>query len=155
MNSHMALRATKVRPLAVFASLLALVTVVNALLVGCSSKSETPEANPPAANATSTPPAGATAGGDLGSQIYTERCVLCHGASGKGDGAAAAALNPKPRNHTDGSYMNSRTDEDLLTVIRGGKGNMPAWGTVLSEEQIQAVLKHVRSLAEPPYQGTH
>jgi mono/diheme cytochrome c family protein len=38
-------------------------------------------------------------------------------------------------------------------VIRGGKGNMPAWKDVLSEAEIQAVLKHVRSLAVPPHPG--
>ena len=47
------------------------------------------------------------------------------------------------------------TDEQLLDVIRHGKGAMPAWGNVLSEAEIQAVLKHVRSLAQPPYQGSH
>ena len=150
----MAVRAIKARPLAVLATLLAFATVVNALLVGCGSKAETPEATPPAANETS-PPAGTDAGGDLGAKVYADRCALCHGAGGKGDGADAAGLDPKPRNHTDGSYMNARADEELLTVIRTGKGNMPAWGTVLSEEEIQAALKHVRSLAEPPYQGTH
>jgi mono/diheme cytochrome c family protein len=62
-------------------------------------------------------------------------------------------LNPHPRNHTDGAYMNSRTDAELLEVIRHGKGAMPAWGSVLSEEEIQAVLKHVRSLAVPPYKS--
>jgi mono/diheme cytochrome c family protein len=31
---------------------------------------------------------------------------------------------------------------------------MPAWKTVLSDEEIHAVLKHVRSLAVPPYHGS-
>ena len=44
--------------------------------------------------------------------------------------------------------MNSRTDEQLLEVIRNGKGGMPAWGKILSDEEIHAVLKHVRSLAK-------
>jgi len=33
-------------------------------------------------------------------------------------------------------------------VIRNGKGGMPAWGSVLSEQEIAAVLKHVRALAK-------
>jgi len=45
----------------------------------------------------------------------------------KGDGAGAAGLDPKPRDHTDGAYMNARTDDQLLEVIKNGKGNMPAW----------------------------
>jgi mono/diheme cytochrome c family protein len=44
--------------------------------------------------------------------------------------------------------MKTRTDEDLLGVITNGKGGMPAWGAVLSEQEIAAVLKHVRSLAK-------
>jgi mono/diheme cytochrome c family protein len=31
---------------------------------------------------------------------------------------------------------------------------MPAWKAVLNDEEIKAVLKHVRSLAVPPYQGS-
>jgi len=47
--------------------------------------------------------------------------------------------------------MNSRTDDQLLEVIRNGKGAMPAWKSILTDEQIHAALKHVRSLAVPPY----
>ena len=50
--------------------------------------------------------------------------------------------------------MNTRTDEQLLEVIHNGKGAMPAWKGILTEEQMQAVLSHVRSLAVPPYPGT-
>jgi mono/diheme cytochrome c family protein len=49
--------------------------------------------------------------------------------------------------------MNARTDDELLGVIREGKGAMPAWKSVLSEEEIVAVLKHIRNLASPPYPG--
>jgi mono/diheme cytochrome c family protein len=79
--------------------------------------------------------------------------VLCHGTQGKGDGVGAAGLDPKPRNHTDGTYMNSRTNDQLLEVIRNGKGQMPAWGNVLSDAEIHAVLGHVRKLAQPTYSG--
>lgn len=132
-----------------------LAVTLYALLVGCGGKTtensasnSTPEtANTSAATTTPepTPPMDETA---LGNKVYAERCALCHGPEGKGDGTAAAGLNPKPRNHTDGSYMKTRTDEELLTVIRNGKGGMPAWGSVLSEQEIAAVLKHVRSLAK-------
>ena len=46
------------------------------------------------------------------------------------------------------------TDAELLAVLHNGKGAMPAWKGVLTEEQMQAVLKHVRSLAVPPYTPT-
>jgi len=90
----------------------------------------------------------------LGARVYAQRCALCHGPSGKGDGPAAAGLSPRPRNHTDGAYMNSRTDAQLLAVIHNGKGGMPSWRGILSEREIRAALVHVRSLAVPPYRGT-
>lgn len=93
------------------------------------------------------------ASGDPGARVYAQHCALCHGAGGKGDGPAAATLKTRPRNHTDGAYMNSRTDAQLLNSIRNGKGAMPAWKGSLSESEIQAVLGHVRSLAVPPYHG--
>jgi mono/diheme cytochrome c family protein len=52
--------------------------------------------------------------------VFAQRCVTCHGASGKGDGVGAAALNPKPRNYTDKEWQKSVTDETLKKIIVGG-----------------------------------
>jgi len=148
----------KARPLAPVALLLTLAAIVHALIVGCGGSQESGnQANTSSSSTTaaapSTQPApdtGAVAADPVaaGKLVYQARCVLCHGPEGKGDGPAAAALNPKPRNHTDGAYMNSRTDEELLAVIHNGKGGMPAWKSVLSEQEMQNVLKYVRTLAK-------
>ena len=51
-------------------------------------------------------------------------CITCHGKSGKGDGLAALALNPKPRNWTDPKWHASVTDEQIFKVIKlGGEKN--------------------------------
>jgi mono/diheme cytochrome c family protein len=47
-------------------------------------------------------------------------CSTCHGTSGKGDGAAGAALNPKPRNWTDAAWQKTVTDDHLYKVIKDG-----------------------------------
>ena len=86
----------------------------------------------------------------LGAKVFATRCELCHGPDGHGNGPGAAALNPKPRNYHDKAYMDSRTDAQLLEVIRNGKGSMPKWGAILSDAEIQAVLKHVRKLSQTP-----
>lgn len=52
--------------------------------------------------------------------IFTTRCGPCHGATGAGDGAAAAALNPRPRNFHEASWQSSVTDDQIERVIRGG-----------------------------------
>lgn len=154
----------KARPLALLGGLLVIAATTYALLVGCGGKSQ--ESSTSSSTESSTTPTETAAAptpnttvGDttgeaamdplvLGNKIYQERCALCHGPEGKGDGPAAAGLNPKPRNHTDATYMKTRTDDQLLEVIRHGKGGMPAWGGILNETEIHAVLKHVRTLAK-------
>ena len=86
----------------------------------------------------------------LGPKVFATRCALCHGPDGHGNGPGSAALNPKPRNFHDKAYMSTRTDAQLLEVIHKGKGAMPKWGGVLSEAEINAALKHIRSLGEKP-----
>jgi mono/diheme cytochrome c family protein len=150
------------RPL-LAAALLLVATSVTLLAAGCGGGSSSSTTSAPAGSSVPpagepTEPTGAPAGGDttaaaadLGARVFEQRCVLCHGKAGVGDGTAAAALNPKPRNLRDAAYMSSRTDDQLLEIIRNGKGAMPAWGknNALSEEEIQAVLKHIRSFTTP------
>ncbi len=52
--------------------------------------------------------------------VFATRCAACHGASGHGDGAAAAALNPKPRSFADQDWQESVTDEHIVKVIVEG-----------------------------------
>jgi mono/diheme cytochrome c family protein len=57
---------------------------------------------------------------DEAAQTFKTLCSTCHGADGKGDGVAAANLNPKPRNYTDKAWQASVTDEQLAKVILEG-----------------------------------
>lgn len=63
--------------------------------------------------ASATPEAEAT-------QIFAGRCSPCHGANGAGDGVAAAALTPRPRNFHDATWQTSVTDAHIETIIREG-----------------------------------
>ncbi|MFL5320727.1 MAG: urate hydroxylase PuuD [Myxococcaceae bacterium] len=65
--------------------------------------------------------AGSTdAGEDPARAYFGMVCISCHGAAGQGDGLAAAALNPKPRNFTDPEWQKSVTDEHLKKIILEG-----------------------------------
>ena len=94
-----------------------------------------------------------------GKAKYDANCVGCHGASGKGDGPAAAALNPKPQDHTDGKVMNALSDKYLFDIIKDGGAAMkkapfmPASGKKLSDQEISDVVAYIRSLANPPYKA--
>lgn len=95
---------------------------------------------------------------DAGKQVYQTRCSPCHGPDGKADTPTAKALTPKPRDHTDGAYMNQLATEHLTKVIKNGgpavgkAATMPPH-TDLNDQQIQDVIAFVRTLANPPYKG--
>ncbi|MGI9559246.1 MAG: c-type cytochrome [Thermodesulfobacteriota bacterium] len=85
-----------------------------------------------------------------GAASFATLCASCHGAAGKGDGIAAAALNPKPRDLSNAAYLSTLTDEYLLKVITQGgaavgKSNiMPPWGGVLGDEGAWNVIEYLR-----------
>ena len=81
---------------------------------------------------------------------YTQTCQTCHGASGAGDGPGAVALDPKPAAFSDVEFWETRTDADLITVIRQGGAAvgrsvlMPPWGTLYDDEQAQQIVDYLR-----------
>lgn len=87
----------------------------------------------------------------LGKATYQTTCAPCHGPGGKGDGPAAAALNPKPRDHTNGVYMDKLTNQHLFDVIKKGGAafgypTMPAQPQ-LADDSVKNVIAFVRSLS--------
>lgn len=83
-----------------------------------------------------------------GKSIYNKTCFACHGTTGKGDGMAAAALNPKPADFTDPEHSSYYSDRGRLYVIKNGIKDSPmvGWGSSLSEKEILAVYAYVKSL---------
>lgn len=78
-------------------------------------------------------------------KVAEQNCVTCHGAGGKGDGPAAAALPPpKPADWTS-SKVGSETDGELFWKISNGRGAMPPWKH-LPEDQRWALVNYIRSL---------
>jgi mono/diheme cytochrome c family protein len=72
-------------------------------------------------------------------------CVTCHGASGKGDGAAAAALPPpKPADWTS-AKVQAESDAVLFCKISDGRGAMPPWKH-LPEKDRWEVVNYIRTL---------
>ncbi len=87
-----------------------------------------------------------------GASTFASYCATCHGAGGKGDGAAAAALDPKPANLTAAEFWTTRTVAGVTKVIKeGGAASgksavMPAWGASLSDAQIAEVVAYIQGL---------
>ncbi|MEK7467208.1 MAG: c-type cytochrome [Planctomycetota bacterium] len=89
-----------------------------------------------------------------GRTMYDQNCTACHGWRGEGDGPSDPYLWRRPRNIADGSYMNGRSDEQLLDVLgNGGRDSksqlsriMPAWSTTFNAHQQDDILAWVRRL---------
>lgn len=88
------------------------------------------------------------AGGNAanGKKTYNMYCTSCHGATGKGDGPAGKALNPKPADFSKGNFKYAKNDAQMIAFIKKGKGPMPAWGSVLKDPQLADVVAFIRSL---------
>lgn len=94
-----------------------------------------------------------------GRRIYNQYCISCHGSEGQGDGDRAKneQLDPRPRVHANGDYMNMIPSMRFFRVIKfGGKSInfshiMPQWQHILSDDEILDVIAHIRSLAVPAY----
>ena len=85
---------------------------------------------------------------DVGERIYKQNCVNCHGPSGKGDGAAAEKLNPKPADLTSPATQ-VKQDAELLEVIKVGRPGtaMRGWMSEIDEREMRDVLAYIRTLA--------
>jgi mono/diheme cytochrome c family protein len=81
---------------------------------------------------------------EQGEKVAKINCVSCHGPTGKGDGAAAVALNPKPADWTS-SRVQDEPDGELFWKISNGRGPMPPWKH-LPESDRWAVIRYIRSL---------
>jgi mono/diheme cytochrome c family protein len=93
--------------------------------------------------------AGAAHAGDAekGKLIYTSRCSFCHGAAGKGDGAAGAVLKPPATNFATPEFWKTATVESMKSVIQNGKPGtaMLSFKASLTAEQIDQVISHLQT----------
>ncbi len=80
--------------------------------------------------------------------VYKSQCKVCHGASGKGDGVAAVAYNPKPTDFTDTAFATSRTLDQVVAAITDGKNAMPPFAGAISLEEIWALAGYLLELGE-------
>lgn len=94
---------------------------------------------------------------EAGKTVFLKVCQSCHGESGKGDGPAAAGLDPKPADFTDPSHSKFYSDMGRLHIIKKGiKGTvMVGWENILSETEINNVYDYIRSLRNDGTNSVH
>jgi mono/diheme cytochrome c family protein len=88
------------------------------------------------------------AAGDV-QQNWDKDCAMCHGKDGKGQTTVGRKLQIK--DFTDPKAQASFTDDQAVKVIKegitqDGKLKMKAFGDKLSDDEIKALVAHVRGL---------
>ena len=80
-----------------------------------------------------------------GDAIFQEQCVGCHGPDGRaetemGKKVGAADLTAVA--------VQQLSNSQISKIVKNGKGKMPAFDGKLSDEEIDAVIMHIRQLGK-------
>jgi cytochrome c6 len=76
------------------------------------------------------------------SATFRTKCATCHGQDGGGSEVGKSMNVPDLRS----SEVQKLPDAELAKAISDGKGGMPPFKSSLSEDQIHALVKQIRSL---------
>lgn len=99
---------------------------------------------PKSADATVNPLSGDDAATKKGKKVFQQMCVICHGAKGKGDGVAGAALKPKPANFTS-TAIQAESDGAIFWKLTEGKAPMAGYKDMLTETQRWELVNYIRT----------
>jgi cytochrome c6 len=79
-----------------------------------------------------------------GALLFDTSCAQCHGHDGRGAPAFKALGVP---DFTDAALQQKFSDDDMTKIIQNGSPSrkMPPWRGLYSDEQIRALVAHVRT----------
>jgi mono/diheme cytochrome c family protein len=78
-----------------------------------------------------------------GAADYKAKCAGCHGADGKGDSGMGKAMKLRDLGSAD---VQAQSDADLNGIITNGKNKMPKFDGKLTADQINGLVKYIRTL---------
>ena len=85
---------------------------------------------------------------DQGKNLYSQKCAICHGHNGAGDGPAAASLTPQPSNFTKAGFWHRKNiDQIISTTILKGHGPMPPFH--MNATQLKALIDYMKHSFKP------
>lgn len=83
---------------------------------------------------------------DSAKQNYQSLCSSCHGKLGHGDGIAAKGLKETPSNIYQELNSWFETEAELIDVVLNGNEEMPAWGSVLDQQQVKEIFAYIEHI---------
>jgi mono/diheme cytochrome c family protein len=84
-----------------------------------------------------------TAAAQDAADLYKSKCQVCHGTDGKGDTAAGKKLRAKDFHSPEVVKMG---DAELFEITKQGKNKMPSYDKKLTDDQINKLVKYIRTL---------
>ncbi|MEN8169354.1 MAG: cytochrome c [Pseudomonadota bacterium] len=86
-----------------------------------------------------------------GEELFQTNCAFCHGADGSGKNWIGTFMEPHARDLTNPEFMRSMTRTRLKTTIEEGLPgtSMPAWKSVLKEQEIEAIIAYIHQAFHP------
>lgn len=86
-----------------------------------------------------------------GEKLFQDNCAFCHGADGTGKNWIGSFLEPHPRDLTSATFMSKINRVTLRNIIREGvkESSMPAWKSVLSDEEIDLIVSYINKAFTP------
>ncbi len=80
---------------------------------------------------------------DSGADLFKAKCAGCHGPTGGADTAMGKSMHIKDLGSAD---VQSKSDAQLTEIITKGQKPMPAYEGKLTGDQINDLVKYIRSL---------
>ncbi|GAB3005010.1 hypothetical protein GCM10027284_23400 [Cyclobacterium sediminis] len=84
---------------------------------------------------------------EKGKNLFQIYCSTCHGAGGRGDGAAGQAMGAQPADLTS-ETVQAQSGGEIFYKIAEGKGVMPSFKDLLTEDQRWALVSFIQQLNE-------
>jgi cytochrome c6 len=75
---------------------------------------------------------------------FRTKCAMCHGPDGAGSEVGKSMNVPDLRSQE----VQHLADAELVQIVSDGKSGMPSFKSSLSADQIQALVKYVRTLGK-------
>jgi cytochrome c6 len=78
-----------------------------------------------------------------GAAIFKGKCAMCHGPDGAGQTATGKAMKVRDLRSAD---VQKQTEKEMTTIVTDGKGKMTAYKGKLTDAEIAAVVKYIKTL---------
>jgi cytochrome c6 len=89
--------------------------------------------------------AASAGGGGAAAAKFATNCAACHASDGSGDTPAGKSMKLADLR---APAVQSKSDAQLAEIIANGKGAMPPFKGKLSQDEIDALAKHIHELAK-------